>query len=727
MIKNNIKIYCNDEPVLTLCKVYDNNTPVSIEKLNSLASFETMHNTKVDAHKNLFDEVRNMFSVQENVINQKANIEDIPTKVSELENDTNYLTEHQDISDKASINLDNLTIEGLEKLEYRRASKLTTFTANSGNVDENNNPDLLSFDGNKLSFKVGGDYPDLYVTNAQGENYKKKSINDITFSATPYTTTGNYKNFAKEDGFKVTTGCGDFTNAMLNGGVIVFRTYQGYQSLYFLLEAKTPFKLKKWVWANRNNQDDNGYALTYWELQASNNNLDWVILSTKVTSATKYHGSVKWEWDINCETGYKYYKFIPSGQTHGTAKNALAINNISFIADYDYVTSNDDGVYNVMISKDGNAYAIQNNIIKQPVQPPAIHNYIVIGTPAISNNGLLSACANGNAVHTKVQLSQLSGKSWVIKGSAVLGESSHTLVKISSVGDTNYTTFGSVLWAEDTKTLQFVCRTGMVSDVSNTGVQITSSNIFAIGDKVYYSLSFDFLSGLYTLYADKVDGTTYQGKWTPATDNKELYYINTHPEYYISLGAGSDNIQYLSSGLIDMRDFSIKVDGEDIYRAITYDKTIWLDTSKEPLKAYRNDGVGFVNCEDVPVGSVIVEGGIIKSVETYSYGNNEVIVPNKIVPATIIETSDKALLPSWYRIWSDGWCEQGGYSTANGNITLLKPYINTNFNVVVTMKSSTNPTTQQGNPAGAVINNATIFVTAGGNKTAYWQAKGYIK
>lgn len=50
-------------------------------------------------------------------------------------------------------------------------------------------------------------------------------------------------------------------------------------------------------------------------------------------------------------------------------------------------------------------------------------------------------------------------------------------------------------------------------------------------------------------------------------------------------------------------------------------------------------------------------------VETYSNGNN------------------------WYRIWSDGWCEQGGISTGVADIQLLKPFSNTDYGVVVTRRA----------------------------------------
>lgn len=51
--------------------------------------------------------------------------------------------------------------------------------------------------------------------------------------------------------------------------------------------------------------------------------------------------------------------------------------------------------------------------------------------------------------------------------------------------------------------------------------------------------------------------------------------------------------------------------------------------------------------------------------------------------SVVIETYSNET--SWYRVYSDGWCEQGGTVEATSNIwvtiTLLKPYINTNYNL----------------------------------------------
>lgn len=50
---------------------------------------------------------------------------------------------------------------------------------------------------------------------------------------------------------------------------------------------------------------------------------------------------------------------------------------------------------------------------------------------------------------------------------------------------------------------------------------------------------------------------------------------------------------------------------------------------------------------------------------------------------TVVETYKNGT--EWYRVWSDGWCEQGGYiehtSATVGYITLLKPYLSTDYRI----------------------------------------------
>ncbi len=95
------------------------------------------------------------------------------------------------------------------------------------------------------------------------------------------------------------------------------------------------------------------------------------------------------------------------------------------------------------------------------------------------------------------------------------------------------------------------------------------------------------------------------------------------------------------------------------------------------------------------------------------------------VKAYITETYQSG--NSWYRIWSDGWCEQGGVKQAGSvNVTFLKMFNNTNYCFVIYYNS---------------VNNASAYHTAAyylksktksgiqlsdGGFSGNWHAQGYI-
>ena len=80
---------------------------------------------------------------------------------------------------------------------------------------------------------------------------------------------------------------------------------------------------------------------------------------------------------------------------------------------------------------------------------------------------------------------------------------------------------------------------------------------------------------------------------------------------------------------------------------------------------------------------------------------------------------------SWYRVYSDGWCEQGGYD-ASGNgkhtINFLKPYINTDYSVFA---NSVNDTAAAATSISSP-KTTTSFAVYKSNSGCYWQACGYI-
>jgi hypothetical protein len=130
-----------------------------------------------------------------------------------------------------------------------------------------------------------------------------------------------------------------------------------------------------------------------------------------------------------------------------------------------------------------------------------------------------------------------------------------------------------------------------------------------------------------------------------------------------------------------------------VKEGIAVEDDIWLDTSKKPVKAFKCDGTDWDSEFNlVPVGSATVSSGVITDVDTFdfnqnnydvnmqSWGEPNVVHDTKNRPAVVTDTYING--NEWYRIWSDGWIEQGGYGSAS--VTLLKPYSNTNYNVQIT-------------------------------------------
>ena len=82
---------------------------------------------------------------------------------------------------------------------------------------------------------------------------------------------------------------------------------------------------------------------------------------------------------------------------------------------------------------------------------------------------------------------------------------------------------------------------------------------------------------------------------------------------------------------------------------------------------------------------------------------------------------------SWYRVYSDGWCEQGGLATATAvaspqQISLLKNFKNTNYSVFITRTATNTDNYLQVTITARTLSN----FTTGYSCNKYWVACGYI-
>lgn len=155
----------------------------------------------------------------------------------------------------------------------------------------------------------------------------------------------------------------------------------------------------------------------------------------------------------------------------------------------------------------------------------------------------------------------------------------------------------------------------------------------------------------------------------------------------------------------------------------------FLDNSTVPFKGYKYGLSGWEEQEFCYLGYVTVSSGTA-TVTTFPYNDNYYNV-NRNNQAVVVEHYTDG--DDWYRIWSDGWIEQGGIIQSNtSSISLLKSFKDTNYIVL------TNQSASQRNFASCfMINNKTkdgfgCWTGNGGSSSdghwyegVMWEAKGY--
>ncbi len=118
----------------------------------------------------------------------------------------------------------------------------------------------------------------------------------------------------------------------------------------------------------------------------------------------------------------------------------------------------------------------------------------------------------------------------------------------------------------------------------------------------------------------------------------------------------------------------------------------------------------------------------LKYSDDFKLNENNEISLNK---PYLVEVSDKSILPSWYRVWSDGWCEQGSCleTTSTGTVTinLLKDFVNTNYGIQLT--ESHTATIMDARTVNKTNKTTSSFQIFRGTTAIpiYWEAKGYIR
>lgn len=106
---------------------------------------------------------------------------------------------------------------------------------------------------------------------------------------------------------------------------------------------------------------------------------------------------------------------------------------------------------------------------------------------------------------------------------------------------------------------------------------------------------------------------------------------------------------------------------------------------------------------------------------TTSQLNQKVDVSDLVECKVVVESYSNG--DNWYRVWSDGWVEQGGYtSSASATINLLKQFADTNYQVMATVLTTNSGASYYATKVSGKTTSQ--FVLTGNSIGSMWEAKG---
>ena len=206
----------------------------------------------------------------------------------------------------------------------------------------------------------------------------------------------------------------------------------------------------------------------------------------------------------------------------------------------------------------------------------------------------------------------------------------------------------------------------------------------------------------------KASGTTYTA---PANGWVNILKLSNGVEQYLVLLNVTKNIIVRTnntSSAVDQSGLLIPVNKNDIYR-VDYSYSGTTNNFKF-IYAQGNGSLYFYVGETVQNANLIDAGRI-----------GEQLANKQDKCVHIVDTYVNGT--SWYRVYSDGWCEQGGIGNANTTVSLLKPYKNPYYYTCITPSTLDNAT-MTGN---FYINNKTASsFKIMGSWSCSWEASGYI-
>ena len=213
-----------------------------------------------------------------------------------------------------------------------------------------------------------------------------------------------------------------------------------------------------------------------------------------------------------------------------------------------------------------------------------------------------------------------------------------------------------------------------------------------------------------------------------------------------------DGGNYKSSGLAnyvvdktgDTMTGSLISQQESYYQFVA--KSTLIDATETPT-ATQHVGIDFKDKNDVRLGWFGIchdkSGATYASLLNFSGASDGFMFPRCTARATTTSSASNYKVAvvvqnyksgtSWYRVWSDGWIEQGGFynnlpSNTTFTITFLKSFVDTNFTFISSQRhdGTTGDAPNENEWISAIAKGSvTIYNSRAAGGGIYWHACGY--
>ncbi len=228
--------------------------------------------------------------------------------------------------------------------------------------------------------------------------------------------------------------------------------------------------------------------------------------------------------------------------------------------------------------------------------------------------------------------------------------------------------------------------------------------------------SLDYLTRLIQIYARKIQLCVKVEECSENTPEQLIDSINQHS---LNVAGYANSVQNALNSITEM-----KTSIDNTYNVISgySEKFDSIDTLSE-------------HCDDIDEAILSKADSDLENL-TNGLANTICTTPATTVssatsamPAVIVENYISGY--SWYRVWSDGWCEQGGRTVnplqSSFSVSLLKNYTNLNYSIFIVISGS-NATVVTANVMSRTTSsfNVESKYLAYNNRDLEWFACGYL-